>query len=103
MISHKVKGFPVYGTAQPTEEGFKNVLEKIPKTLNEDKVKKDENKDDKVIDDESKVKDEEKEVKDEKDKAESDEGQFNVIWYNMRQEPVIYINGMSFAPRHPER
>ena len=26
-----------------------------------------------------------------------------VIWYNMRQEPVIYINGTPYAPRAPDR
>lgn len=25
------------------------------------------------------------------------------IWYNMRQEPVVYINGIPYAPRHPEK
>ncbi len=33
----------------------------------------------------------------------SGEKEFKTIWYNMRQEPVIYINGVPFAPRHPER
>lgn len=26
-----------------------------------------------------------------------------VIWYNMRQEPVVYLDGVPFAPRHPVR
>jgi hypothetical protein len=25
------------------------------------------------------------------------------IWYNMRQEPVIYINGIPYAPRAPAK
>ena len=24
-----------------------------------------------------------------------------VIWYNMRQEPVVYLDGVPYAPRHP--
>merc|ERR1712088_661700 len=38
-----------------------------------------------------------------KDKeAEADQAAaHNVVWYNMRQEPVIYINGIPFAPRAP--
>ena len=27
----QVAGFPIFGCAQPTEEGFKNILEKVPK------------------------------------------------------------------------
>ena len=40
-----------------------------------------------------------------KDKeAEADQAAaHNVVWYNMRQEPVIYINGTPFAPRAPGR
>ena len=40
-----------------------------------------------------------------KDKsAEADQAvSHNVVWYNMRQEPVIYINGTPFAPRAPGR
>ncbi len=61
----KVKGFPIYGTAQPTEAGFKSILEKVPKGSPEKPMK--------------------------------------TIWYNMRQEPVVYINGIPYAPRHPEK
>ena len=25
-----------------------------------------------------------------------------MIWFNMRQEPVVYINNQPFAPRHPD-
>ena len=61
----QIRDFPVFGSAQPTEAGFKNVLEQIPKG--------------------------------------TDDQQTKIIWFNMRQEPVIYINGNPCAPRHPER
>ena len=36
--------------------------------------------------------------------AEADQApSHKVIWYNMRQEPVIYINGTPYAPRAPDR
>ena len=60
----KIKDFPVFGSAQPTEEGFKNIVEKVRKEC--------ENKDTKMI------------------------------WFNMRQEPVVYINSSPHAPRHPD-
>lgn len=25
------------------------------------------------------------------------------LWFNMRQEPVVYVNGAPHAPRHPDR
>eukprot|EP00092_Neocalanus_flemingeri_P002085 GFUD01002224.1.p1 GENE.GFUD01002224.1~~GFUD01002224.1.p1 ORF type:complete len:538 (+),score=154.55 GFUD01002224.1:88-1701(+) len=61
----QVTDFPVFGCAQPTEEGFIKVLEMVPKGIDEKPVK--------------------------------------TIWFNMRQEPVVYINGQPFAPRHPDR
>lgn len=61
----QVAGFPVYGSAQPTEGGFKKVMEKLPKGTTEKPIK--------------------------------------TIWYNMRLEPVVYINGEPHAPRHPTR
>merc|ERR1712223_2057762 len=66
----QVNGFPVYGTAQPTEVALKTILEKLHGA---------------------------------KDKsAEADQAVcHNVVWFNMRQEPVIYINGTPFAPRVP--
>jgi len=66
----QVNGFPVYGTAQPTEAALKTIIEKLHGA---------------------------------KDKsAEADQAvSHNVVWYNMRQEPVIYINGTPFAPRAP--
>jgi len=33
----------------------------------------------------------------------TEEKPVKTIWYNMRQEPVIYCNGEPFAPRHPDR
>ena len=54
----------MFGSAQPTEEGFKNIVEKVRKEC--------ENKDTKMI------------------------------WFNMRQEPVVYINSSPHAPRHPD-
>jgi len=60
----QIKDFPVFGCAQPTETGFKKVLEKVEQSV--------ENKDSKMI------------------------------WFNMRQEPVVYINNQPFAPRHPD-
>merc|ERR1712121_192523 len=61
----QVAGFPVFGTAQPTEEGFLKVLDKLP--------------------------------------AGTEEKPIRTIWYNMRQEPVIYVNGTPYAPRNPEK
>merc|ERR1711962_1876898 len=52
----QVAGFPVFGTAQPTEDGFLKVLDKLPKGTEEKPIQ--------------------------------------TIWYNMRQEPVIYVNGI---------
>jgi len=66
----QVSGFPVYGTAQPTEAALKSILEKLQGTKDSS--------------------------------AEADQAAtHNVVWYNMRQEPVIYINGIPFAPRAP--
>ena len=68
----QVSGFPVYGTAQPTEAALKSILEKLQGTKDSS--------------------------------AEADQAAtHNVVWYNMRQEPVIYINGTPFAPRAPGR
>ena len=61
----QVTGFPIFGCAQPTLEGFVKVLDKIPKGTG-----------DKVV---------------------------RTVWYNMRQEPVIYCDGIPCAPRHPDR
>ncbi|CAB4062502.1 unnamed protein product [Lepeophtheirus salmonis] len=58
----KVSGFPIYGTAQPTEDAYEVILEEISKNGHDDP---------------------------------------DMIWYNMRQEPVIYINKIPYAPRYP--
>ena len=26
-----------------------------------------------------------------------------VFWFTMRQEPIVYVNGAPYAPRHPEK
>jgi hypothetical protein len=54
----QIPGFPVYGVGQPTEPGFAQLAEKIPKE--------------------------------------------KTIWFNVRQEPVVYINGLPCAPRKKE-
>jgi len=59
----QVPGYNVFGTGQPTQDGFKNALEQIFTV----------------------------------------EGVKKVLWTNMRQEPVVYLNGQSFTPRLPDR
>ena len=49
----------MFGTGQPTKEGFQNGLKHIFSECGADKV----------------------------------------LWTNMRQEPVVYLNGQSFTPR----
>ena len=61
----QIPGFPIFGCAQPTEEGFMRVLEKVPRGSEEKVVR--------------------------------------TVWFNMRQEPVIYCDGLPCAPRHPDR
>ena len=58
-------GFPIFGCAQPTEEGFHSVLAKIPGGVGGQAVR--------------------------------------TVWYNMRQEPVLYLDGLPHAPRQPDR
>ena len=71
-MTSQVNGFPVHGTAQPTEAALKVLLEKLHGAGSKS--------------------------------AEADQATLNkVVWYDMRQEPVIYINGMPFAPRAPGR
>lgn len=59
----KVKSFPVFGTGQPTVEGFKAAVSYVRDVL---------------------------ELK-------------TIIWTNIRQEPVVYANGLSFTPREVTR
>lgn len=56
----QVTGYLVFGTGQPTKEGFEGALKYL---LNEET------------------------------------GAKSVMWTNMRQEPVVYMNGQSFTPR----
>ena len=53
----------VFGTGQPTKEGFEGALKYL---VNETGAK-------------------------------------SVMWTNMRQEPVVYMNGQSFTPRLADR
>jgi len=32
----------------------------------------------------------------------AEEGSEKMLWFNMRKEPVVYVNGSPFAPRNPE-
>lgn len=59
----QVPGYLVFGTGQPTKEGFQLVLDFISKET----------------------------------------GAKSILWTNMRQEPVVYLNGQSFTPRLPDR
>ena len=58
-------GFPIFGCAQPTQEGFVSVLGKIPGRVGETPAR--------------------------------------TIWYNMRQEPVVFLDGVPYAPRAQDR
>ena len=33
----------------------------------------------------------------------TEEKPIKTIWYNMRQEPVIYVNGTPYAPRNKDK
>jgi len=59
----QVPGYLVFGTGQPTKEGFSTVLTFIAQET----------------------------------------GAKQILWTNMRQEPVVYLNGQSFTPRIPDR
>jgi len=56
----QVPGYLIFGTGQPTKEGFQKTLEYI---------------------------------------FSEDCGAKKCLWTNMRQEPVVYLNGQSFTPR----
>ena len=62
LLTFKMPGFPVFGTGQPTIDGFSRILEPILKKYGEEK---------------------------------------NIFWVNLRQEPVIYVNGKPFTARDP--
>lgn len=53
-------GYLIFGTGQPTKEGFQAALEHL---------------------------------------ASEEVGAKKILWTNMRQEPVVYLNGQSFTPR----
>jgi len=57
----QIAGFPVFGTGQPTVDGFYKVMEKVD--------------------------------------AGKEGSESKLIWFNMRLEPVVYVNGIPFAPR----
>ena len=63
----QIKDFPVFGCAQPTETGFKAVLDRVREAS-----------------------------------ASEGEGKVKLVWFNMRQEPVVYIDSQPHAPRHPD-
>ena len=66
MNAPQVPGYLVFGTGQPTKEGFEGALKYL-------------------LNDETAV------------------GAKSVMWTNMRQEPVVYMNGQSFTPRLADR
>lgn len=59
----QVPGYLVFGTGQPTKDGFQAALQFIS----------------------------------------TETGSKDILWTNMRQEPVVYLNGQSFTPRLPDR
>merc|ERR1712198_832054 len=62
---HRIPGYKVYTTGQPTLEGIKNVLEKVTGTIYP------------------------------KDGP--------IIWFNLRQEPDVYVNGEPICARPPNK
>ncbi|XP_023341623.1 paladin isoform X2 [Eurytemora carolleeae] len=59
----QVPGYLVFGTGQPTKDGFLLTLKYISEAVQAS----------------------------------------HILWTNMRQEPVVYLNGQSFTPRLPDR
>merc|ERR1712115_657135 len=62
---HRIPGYKVYCTGQPTITGLKNILEKVTG---------------KIYPKEGKI-----------------------IWLNLRQEPVVYVNGKPICARPPNK
>ncbi len=60
----QLPGFPVFGTGQPTVQGFSNCLEPIEKKYGDEK---------------------------------------HIFWVNLRQEPVVYVNGKPYTGREPDK
>ena len=61
----QLKGFPIFGTGQPTEAAMVEIINKAKEGAGREGVK--------------------------------------VFWFTMRQEPIVYVNGAPYAPRHPEK
>ena len=61
----QLKGFPIFGTGQPTEAAMVEIINKAKEGAGREGVK--------------------------------------VFWFTMRQEPIVYVNGSPYAPRHPEK
>ena len=77
----QLKGFPIFGTGQPTEAAMVEIINKAKEGAGRENVK--------VL------------------------NYFShflillffvkVFWFTMRQEPIVYVNGAPYAPRHPEK
>ena len=89
----QVAGFPIFGTGQPTEEGYKRVLEQVC-PFKKGEVRAQGKSNQRLIC---------TQVPKKLDPAIGGDGDtpLKVIWYNMRQEPVVYLDGVPYAPRHP--
>ena len=61
----QLKGFPIFGTGQPTESAMVEIINKAKEGAGREGAK--------------------------------------VVWFTMRQEPIVYVNGAPYAPRHPEK
>merc|ERR1712055_539882 len=61
---HRIPGYKVYLTGQPTFKGFKNILETVTKVYPKDG---------------------------------------KILWLNLRQEPVVYVNGNPICARPPNK
>lgn len=77
----QLKGFPIFGTGQPTEAAMVEIINKAKEGAGREGVK--------VIIISISI--------------------FlflffvKVFWFTMRQEPIVYVNGAPYAPRHPEK
>ena len=82
----QVAGFPIFGVGQPTEEGFFKVLEKTKALLpssNSDPAPADPAPVPAPAEGEAPLSDDPP----------------RAIWFNMRKEPIIYVNGSPCSPR----
>merc|ERR1719266_2886918 len=85
----QVAGFPIFGVGQPTEEGFFKVLEKTKAPLMP------------AANPEAPTDPAPVPAPAEGEAPVSDDPP-RAIWFNMRKEPVIYVNGSPCAPRYPD-